>query len=134
MTASEVTRELIDLVARAGVHEREVMHISITSRLPGAPLSESQLRELVATLPRDEQQRQLLVARRLVDIGQTEYGPLDPTRDLRDYRAEVLAEYVDAVVYLCADLIRSGRRNELHDDAIALMRRGIDLALRVEAA
>lgn len=133
MTPSEVTRELVSLIDEAAVHERDLIHHSIMGRLPDGHMSSAQLRHLSSGTPINEQRKTLLLARRLIAVGQRQYEPLDPKRDGRDYHTEVIEELIDAYVYLVAHLIRSGKPSPLQRDAVNLMRDAMDLALRLDA-
>lgn len=46
------------------------------------------------------------IAHRL-DMGMTQYGPLDPVRDPRNWRKEWAEENLDAAVYAACEVIRA---------------------------
>jgi hypothetical protein len=72
--------------------------------------------EFVSFAPQlsDDELRVLLVqARRMTRIGRGKYGPLDLTREKRDWNAEKAAEQADRLFYdSCSEVARAERKRE----------------------
>lgn len=127
MTPSEVTRELVDLVSKAGPDERRVIYFAINYKDPGH-VSVSQLTELVAGLKDDEKLIQLPLIRR-IDKGRREYGELHIDSDKRDFESSAVEEDLDAVAYRIIDALR-GRKSKLLARTFANMRDAVGAALQ----
>ena len=71
----------------------------------GAVLSE--LAHLLDEAGQDERRVLLHITRRLVAIGQRDYGPLELAKDGRDYDAERAEELSDAIMYVGFEAVRA---------------------------
>ena len=81
-----------------------------TEKLDVRDLSETYVLEELFTLideaESDERRVLLYLARRIVDLGQKTYGPIDIESDQRDWLREVNQELGDAVFYVAMTALK----------------------------
>ncbi len=105
----------------------------VTDRDVPSATARAAVTELIASMPASERRVVLYYTRRVCGLGLQEYGALDLATDKRDFDAETLAEFADAVFYQSIAVMKGRGRPAMLDKTIVMMRELTADSMRREA-